>query len=276
MQEQRDSLSVNAIEPAKYETVDFNCPIHGAVKARVMEFAGVKMSPRCPQCQALEAQKEKELKIEEDKKRNEGIRQKIIQNMTEAAMIPLRFEKHSFKSYVEKTPEHTKKRSLCLDYARNFPERLKRGTSVILTGTTGTGKTHLACAIANYVIQEHCKSAVFLSVLNAVRRVKETYKKSSLETEREAIKSFLHPDLLILDEIGVQFGSDTEKMITFEIINQRYENLKPTILISNLSADNLRQFVGDRIMDRMKENNGLLISFDFQSHRNTKLTNLES
>jgi len=270
MQEQRDSSLVNGIEPAKYNYVDFNCQSHGLVKARIMEFAGVRMSPRCPQCQVLESQKEKELKNEEDKKRNEAIRQKIIQSMTEAAMIPLRFEKHSFDSYLEKTPEHTKKKSLCFDYARNFPEKFKRGTSIILTGTTGTGKTHLACAIANYIIQEHCKSAVFTSVLNAVRRVKETYKKGSLETEREAIKSFLQPDLLILDEIGVQFGSDTEKMISFDIINQRYENLKPTILISNLSADNLRQFVGDRIMDRMKQNNGLLISFDFESHRNTK------
>ena len=47
------------------------------------------------------------------------------------------------------------------------------------------------------------------------------------------VAGFIRPDLLILDEVGVQFGSETEKMILFEIINGRYEQLKPTIVISN-------------------------------------------
>ena len=49
------------------------------------------------------------------------------------------------------------------------------------------------------------------------------------------VAGFIRPDLLILDEVGVQFGSETEKMILFEIINGRYEQLKPTIVISNLA-----------------------------------------
>ena len=74
-------------------------------------------------------------------------------------------------------------------------------------------------------------------------------------------------ELLVLDEIGVQFGSDAEKLIMFDIINERYEAMRPTILISNLALSGLSEFVGDRIVDRMKENGGKLMVFDWESHR---------
>ena len=74
-------------------------------------------------------------------------------------------------------------------------------------------------------------------------------------------------DLLVIDEVGVQFGTDTEKMILFEILNERYENLKPTILISNLSIESLKKFTGDRVIDRMKENKGKVLIFNWNSAR---------
>lgn len=74
-------------------------------------------------------------------------------------------------------------------------------------------------------------------------------------------------DLLIIDEVGVQFGSESEKIILFEIINERYEQMKPTILISNLSEDELSRYVGERIIDRMREGKGAVINFDWESYR---------
>ena len=100
-----------------------------------------------------------------------------------------------------------------------------------------------------------------------MRQVKETWSKGSEKTEQDAINWFLTPDLLILDEVGVQFGSDAEKMIMFEVLNERYQNMKPTILISNLLPANLQEFVGERVMDRMKENGGRILQFDWKSNR---------
>jgi DNA replication protein DnaC len=73
----------------------------------------------------------------------------------------------------------------------------------------------------------------------------------------------------VLDEVGVQYGTDAEKQIAFEIINTRYENLRPTIIISNLNAAELTTFIGERVMDRLKENGGRLLVFDWPSHRGT-------
>ncbi len=116
-------------------------------------------------------------------------------------------------------------------------------------------------------IAQKGRTSLFISVMAAIRRVKETYSKKSEETEQEAIDRFLQPDLLILDEVGVQFGSDTEKMILFEIINGRYENMMPTIIISNLTAQELGAFIGDRVMDRMTEGGGVVLAFDWDSKR---------
>lgn len=60
-------------------------------------------------------------------------------------------------------------------------------------------------------------------------------------------------DLLIIDEVGVQFGSAAEMAILQEIINARYESILPTILISNLSPEELWAFISPRIADRITD-----------------------
>jgi DNA replication protein DnaC len=185
-------------------------------------------------------------------------------------MIPERFKIHSFDSFKTNSNDQKGKKVFCKNYADNFSEKLKLGTSLILCGKTGTGKTHLSCAIANQIIQQSGNPVVFLSVMRAIRTVKETYSKSSKLTEQQAINNLSRPDLLILDEVGVQFGSDAEKIILFEIINERYQNMKPTILISNLSPEEITDFIGDRVADRMRENGGTVLKFEWESNRASK------
>ncbi|MBL1506063.1 ATP-binding protein, partial [Klebsiella pneumoniae] len=88
--------------------------------------------------------------------------------------------------------------------------------------------------------------------------------------EEDVIRFFTKPDLLIIDEVGIQFGSKAEEMIMFEIINTRYERLKPTILISNLPKDELTQFIGERVIDRMNDGGGCTISFTWDSYRENR------
>ena len=125
--------------------------------------------------------------------------------------------------------------ALARRYADGFgAEAAKSGASLVFCGGVGAGKTHLAVGIAHRLMEQG-RIAVFTSVINAIRRVKDTYRRDSGQSEAQVVAGFIRPDLLILDEVGVQFGSETEKMILFEIINGRYEQLKPTIVISNLA-----------------------------------------
>ncbi len=136
----------------------------------------------------------------------------------------------------------------------------------MFTGGPGTGKTHLACAVASELMDRHLTCVAFGTVSELLRHVKETYRRDSDRTETQAIQDLTAPDLLIVDEVGAQIGSDHEKLLLFEILNARYADMAPTILISNLDAGALEAFLGQRVMDRYREC-GVVIAFDWQSYR---------
>ena len=73
-------------------------------------------------------------------------------------------------------------------------------------------------------------------------------------------------DLLILDEVGMQYGTEAEQITLFDIIDKRYRDLKPTILLTNQNSSGLKQFLGERSFDRVKEE-CIWVTFLWASHR---------
>ena len=108
---------------------------------------------------------------------------------------------------------------------------------------------------------------LFTTVMRAIRSVKDTWGGGSGKSETQAIAALVYPDLLILDEVGVQFGSDTEKLILFDVLNERYEKRRPTLLLSNFGVDEVQAYLGDRIFDRLREDGGEAVPFDWESQR---------
>ena len=152
-------------------------------------------------------------------------------------------------------------------YADNFDTVLKTGRSAVFAGLPGTGKTHLAAGIALRLMHRDKRRVLFSTVMRAIRSVKDTWHKGSELTETQAIAALVAPDLLILDEVGVQFGSDTEKLILFDVLNERYEERKPCLLLSNLPVDEVKAFLGERIFDRLREDGGEAVAFTWASAR---------
>ena len=70
-------------------------------------------------------------------------------------------------------------------------------------------------------------------------------------TEDDVIDRISKIGLLVLDEIGVQKGSDAERRILFSVMDRRLTNKKPTILLTNLPPEALLALLGDRLMDRV-------------------------
>lgn len=243
--------------------VDAICGTHGAFEARFIEgpFDGAIQSG-CPQCAAERQAKERHRKERELTALRD--RQRMV--LSNASGIPARFAAASFNEYQAVEPSQRVVLAICRGFADEWPDNLAAGTSLVFTGGPGTGKTHLAAAIANTVISRHVGSVQFGTVATLLRRIKSTYSKESQSSEQRAIDELLRPDLLILDEVGVQVGSEHEKLLMFEILNGRYQELRPTILISNLNTESLEFFLGQRIMDRYREC-GSILAFDWQSYR---------
>lgn len=183
------------------------------------------------------------------------------------AGIPDRFKNRTLAIYKAATSQQQKALSFAQQYADEFDSVLQSGRGALFVGKPGTGKTHLAIGVALEVMARWNGAALFTTVMRALRRVKDTWARGSEESETRAIEALVFPDLLILDEVGVQFGSDTEKMILFDILNERYERCKPSILLSNLTKDEVRGYLGERIFDRMREDGGKVLVFDWESYR---------
>lgn len=194
--------------------------------------------------------------------------------LTNRSGIPERFRDRELSSYQADTPAQSEALKISQSFADTFAAvAAKRGTCLTFFGKPGTGKTHLACGIAHQLIRSG-HSALFVNVADAIRAVRATWVRDSKKTEEQVLEGFAAVDLLIIDEVGVQSGTDSEQNTLFEIINRRYAALKPMIILTNLPVRasvagqrTLRDYLGDRSFDRLREGGGKFVSFDWESYR---------
>ena len=249
---------VKTVRPQKEK----HCPKHGYYVST--NYIGDYWT-ECPDCMTLvKKKKEDEEKLKYIRQEEERIQRRWMVKV-KTALIPERFKDRTLNSYIAKTSDQKTALAFAKEYAENFDQVMKTGRSAIFVGKVGTGKTHLAVGIALSIMEQQ-RSPLFTTVQRLVRRVKDSWRTKE-ETESEVIEAFASPDLLILDEIGVQFGSEFEKQILFDVLNERYEKLKPSILLSNIPREQLGEYLGERVTDRLRENGGKMIPFDWDSHR---------
>jgi DNA replication protein DnaC len=244
------------------EKVTRECPRHGDYEDLAVTVAGKQIWAGCPTCDDDQQRAERAERVAEIRERQLRFE---IESRLKAACIPPRFLGRTLEDY-KPGPDSNAALLAARRYADDFPAGRMVGRSLIFCGRPGTGKTHLAVGIANQIMASEF-TAAFFSVINAVRRIRETYRRDSDETEREAIRTFTLPDLLILDEVGQQRGTDDEKMLLFDIINARYEAVKPTIIISNLDLAGIKEHLGERAFDRLREGGGQAVIFTWESYR---------
>lgn len=178
--------------------------------------------------------------------------------------IPKRFLGKTIREYASGSKEQQKIKQICINYVQNFDQVLADGTSMVFCGKPGTGKTHLAYAVVQ-ALQIQYVAATLITAADMTGLVKSTYS-SDLQAS-DVVRDLASFSLLIIDEVGVQVSSDAERRIFFDVLNKRYENVLPTVLISNLTMEELTSFVGERVIDRMREGSGMVFAFGWESYR---------
>lgn len=167
----------------------------------------------------------------------------------ESAGVPRRFWNSEIENYLAETKE---KNEVVVMVNEFMTSAFRESTGLILIGKPGTGKTHLACSVLKSFICAG-RQCFFTTMLGLIRMIKESWRSNSEFTETQLVKRFSKYFLLVVDEIGVQFGSQAEYVFLTEIINNRYNEKRPTILIGNRTVNEMKEIIGDAAFDRFRE-----------------------
>ena len=187
--------------------------------------------------------------------RKQAEREKIERYKRQA---PARFWDESIDTYKAETEAQEK----ALSATRDFIKAVDCGAfcSLIFIGTVGTGKTHLALS----VIRE-CGGLYRLSS-NIVEELRRAKSFTAKESEAEILENYGNARLLVIDEIGRGVAAAEEQYMLYQIINERYNRRKPTVLISNQNKKDFLNYVGIAAADRLTES-AQVVEFTGQSYR---------
>lgn len=150
------------------------------------------------------------------------------------------------KTFATFRPGESVQLQRAFDRAREFAES-PEGWLVML-GSFGTGKTHLAAAIGNRRL-ELGEPAVFMVAPDLLDHLRSTYSPDSETPFDDLFESVRGAPLLILDDLGTQTTTAWASEKLFQILNHRYMMKLPTVVTTNVELDDL----GDRLASRMAD-----------------------
>lgn len=212
------------------------CPEH---KTQMIVMFGRETCPVC----AVEYVKSSNR--EHEKQVNQAVREKHFAG----AMLPKRHENSGFRNYTTALPGQKNALTQTAAYAK----KIVNGeiVNLVMVGSTGTGKTHLSCATARTLLAKGKYARYITSEAMAQKIMKAWDKDTKDQSEASVIYEFTQYDLLILDEYGLH---DREKRLELvhKVLYSRYDEAKATMLISNMTLEQLKTDLGDRLWSRFQ------------------------
>lgn len=204
-----------------------------------------------PESDAWIKQREKELSEQAEK---EAAYQ--TQKNVERSGVPRRYWHSTFESYIPRSEKDSKN----LETIKNFANLEKNDKVLILLGAKGLGKTHLGSAIIR-----NC-GGKFISIEELIFKYESAQDFHSKVNREELMDSYSSTQMLVIDEIGRSMQQEKENALLNYILRRRYENMLPTVLISNLSKAELLKKLGEAVLDRLRET-CISLEFEGESYR---------
>lgn len=266
----RTRLTSNAM--SKFETPKCNHGIHLGQACTQCEEENKKQAEAERCVKAEKAEKERE---EEEKARKDFLEKKKQNPQEWMKGVPAKFREASFDNF--RGGDIIKKKCLEFISAYNRDIRIYEGVnasfdkgllsypgSIVFTGTTGCGKTHLAVSLwRELVLESRSREVFFITVPELLLEIRATFgqkksfdsweKSDPNQTEEQVINNYSKVELLILDDLGSEKTSDFTIQSLYLIIDRRNRELRPTIITTNLSLQEIEDNLGARIASRLAD-----------------------
>lgn len=183
------------------------------------------------------------------------------------AAIPPRFRSRTLSAYRATCAGQQYALGVVRGYAQGFEAVRQSGQCLVLAGSPGTGKTHLACALLREVIAGG-HTGLFVGMGEALMRIRSTYSPGAAESEAQVLRALIEPDLLVMDEVGRAIGTPEKRgALLHEIVEGRYREMRPTVLIGNQAPDEMAGYIGEHLWSRLMEGGEMVVRFDWSDYR---------
>jgi DNA replication protein DnaC len=155
--------------------------------------------------------------------------------MLTRARIPRRYEHCSLENY-DLFPGASRSLAAAHRSAKKFVESYplgNQGSGLLLTGSIGVGKTHLAVGILRALVTERGATGLFYDYRELLKQVQNSYNKQVSATELEILAPVFDAEVLVLDELGASKPTDWVWDTVAHILNTRYNDKRTTIITTN-------------------------------------------
>ena len=170
-------------------------------------------------------------RLEKQKQRE---KEQEIERLKRSCFISMSQWAYTFDNY---KGEKDKSYTIAKNYVKEYEQMKKENIGLLFCGTVGSGKTYLACCIANALIEEYM---IRVKIRNFAQIINDLQKSGFDLDKNEYIESLTNVSVLILDDLGIERDTSYAKEQVYNIVNSRYLKQKPTIFTTNLPYEKIQ------------------------------------
>lgn len=174
------------------------------------------------------------------------VRERLFRLSNLDELSHLTFENFETRGRVGLWPQQADSLEIAFNQSQQFSRSLKGW--LLLRGTFGCGKTHLAAAIANFVVSMGIPT-LFITVPDLLDSLRFAYQDPT-STFEERFEQIRNAELLVMDDFGTQNATAWAQEKLFQIINYRYTNRLPMVVTTNLPLEDIEDRIRSRLDDR--------------------------
>ena len=170
-------------------------------------------------------------RLEKQKQRE---KEQEIESLKRSCFISMSQWAYTFDNY---KGEKDKSYIIAKNYVKEYEQMKKENIGLLFCGTVGSGKTYLACCIANALIEEYM---IRVKIRNFAQIINDLQKSGFDLDKNEYIEAITNVSVLILDDLGIERDTSYAKEQVYNIVNSRYLKQKPTIFTTNLPYEKIQ------------------------------------
>lgn len=167
-------------------------------------------------------------------KQKQREKEQEIERLKKSCFISMTQWAYTFDNY---KGEKDKSYIIAKNYVKEYEQMKKENIGLLFCGTVGSGKTYLACCIANALIEEYM---IRVKIRNFAQIINDLQKSGFDLDKNEYIESLTNVSVLILDDLGIERDTSYAKEQVYNIVNSRYLKQKPTIFTTNLPYEKIQ------------------------------------